>query len=435
MWNHRWQALGFLFGAAVLAGCGGSNPQVQAPPTQPPPTQGPAAYVYVLGVSPISGTGSIFEYAIGSDNALQPLSVPTVPAAIGAAQIVTDSSGLYVYVLNLPDTSTPSGLPPAPTISQFRVGPTGQLTALAPADVQIPVQFPVEQPVYLTADPQGQFLYAALTPDYYILLGPGAPTPPPPVIMQFAIAADGTLTPVSGGSVSTTQFRGPLVIDSTGSHAYLPNLASVAQFALGSGGQLSALQLGYAAIPDTQINGWFALSPNGQWAYVAAYPCGAGSEPPCGPLSLYQCTVNPDGTLTSTAEPIVSISNLSLWQAVFSSDSSSAYVLATGEMSLSTGINQIGEILQFTVDSSGRFSPASPAPVELGPNGGVSEVSRGNDLFVLVEPAPGCLPQCTPTGAVVVHEVIQANGQLQTTNTSAVAPGYSVVGMIVAPAN
>ena len=449
MSNPRWQALGCCYLVAILAGCGGSNTGGrQVSSTQPPPAQAPTAYVYVLGSTPLtssaeSPTGTVFQYAIGPDNALQPLSVPTISAGASPGQIITDPSGLYVYVLGYGVETIPETVQPI-TISQFRVGATGQLVPMTPAELQIPLGYPAQ--VWLSADPQGQFLYAAVSPDYSSIFLEGDPTPPPPSIVQLAIGADGTLS-VDVGEVTTVVYPyGPLVIDSTGSHAYVPGttggFSAIGQFAIRADGLLSPLQPAYVAIPG-QIDEAFpgltgaavALSSNGQWAYVASSPCATS---PCNPQQqLWQYTVNSDGTLGVAATPVVSFAALSIGAPIFAADGLSAYVLATGGTSPISGSNQTGEILQYALNSSGAFAPDSPPSIDLGANDSVSAVLRGNDFFVLIDnPITTCtFAQCSSTGAVVTHDVIQASGQLEATNTSAVAQGFTVLGMVVAPAN
>jgi 6-phosphogluconolactonase (cycloisomerase 2 family) len=70
-------------------------------------------------------SGTISQYAIGTNGALTALNPPTVAAGSGPNYVTVDYSGKYVYATNYHSS----------TISQYTICPNGALTALNPPTV------------------------------------------------------------------------------------------------------------------------------------------------------------------------------------------------------------------------------------------------------------------------------------------------------------
>src|SRR5216684_1770678 len=189
----------------------------------------PAVYAYVTSadVDNRAVPGAVYQYSIGSDGSVAPLSVASVPAGVAPKAVVSDPSGRHVYVANDGDA----------TISQYAVGADGGLAPLSPAVVRIAGFQNAGHSVSI--DPSGRFLY--------VVDSPRDPAGPSASIAQYSIQSDGTLAPLAQPYVNLSVFAsGSLAIDSGGRYAYLAGAASapgglVSQFSINGDGTLTPL--------------------------------------------------------------------------------------------------------------------------------------------------------------------------------------------------
>ena len=239
-------AAGLVLGSVAACGGAGSN---ATDPGRPP-----ATYIYVASenVSTSAMPGAVYQYSIGADGSVAPLSVASVPTGVTPRTVVSDPSGHYVYVANEGDA----------TISQYAVGADGVLAALSPAVV--PIAGPQNAGYTASIDPGGRFLY--------VVGSPRDPAGPSTSIAQYAIQSGGTLAPLAQAYLSLSVFgSGSLAFDSTGQYAYLPGAAAapgglVSQFSLNPDGTLSPLAP--ATVAAAQGTLAVAIAPSGQTAYV-----------------------------------------------------------------------------------------------------------------------------------------------------------------------
>ena len=124
--------------------------------------------------------GAINEYTIDpTSGALSPLATTTVAGTVQmAAWITVDPSGKYAYVAN-PGTASAA-------ISQYTVGVNGALTAMSPASVAA-----TSPGTNVQVDASGKYLYMTSGN------GAGATN----IVTQFAIGANGALTPMTPATV------------------------------------------------------------------------------------------------------------------------------------------------------------------------------------------------------------------------------------------
>jgi 6-phosphogluconolactonase (cycloisomerase 2 family) len=130
------------------------------------------AYLYVTGYF----DNVVFQYAIGANGALSPLSPASVATDIYPGGIAVDPSGKFAYVVNANV---------AAAISLYTVGADGVLTPMTPATMAATTYF-----ANVTIDFSGKYLYA--TSGY-----PGSS------VSQYTIGANGTLTPMAQPTVGS----------------------------------------------------------------------------------------------------------------------------------------------------------------------------------------------------------------------------------------
>jgi 6-phosphogluconolactonase (cycloisomerase 2 family) len=186
-------------------------------------------YAYVANFTESGGLGSVSQYSVGAvtPGALVPLSPPTVPTGSQPNDIVVDPSGRFVYVANANGNS----------ISQYTIGATGQLTPMSPPTVPTGTE-----PWSITIDAAGRNAYVPNRNNQQ----------PPGTVWHYTIdQTTGALTlavPVAPATNPTTAGTGAtsLAIDPSGGFAYVTNRDSgvpstVSQFAIAANGDLTPL--------------------------------------------------------------------------------------------------------------------------------------------------------------------------------------------------
>jgi hypothetical protein len=358
----------------------------------------PAVYAYVASadVDNRAVPGAVYQYSIGSDGSVAPLSVASVPAGVTPKAVVSDPSARYVYVANDGDA----------TISQYAVGADGGLVALSPAVVRIAG---LQNASYtVSIDPGGKFVYVVGSPRH--------PAGPSATIAQYSIQSDGTLASLAQAYLNLSVFAsGSLAIDSSGRYAYLAGAAGaagapgglVSQFSINSDGALAPLTP--ATIAATQGTVAVSIAPRGQMAYVI----GACIDTACnGQIEPYMIGAN--GTLTPTGVVTLTGSHVEPVEMVTDGSGSSAYLLGNA-MGVDTNS---GAVYQYAVDSTGALIADMPASLPVA-SGAVAESTYGNNLYALSANAIGFVSG-QPRGGHIDHYVIESGGLLTAMSTTTV---------------
>jgi len=372
-----------------VAACGGTGGGAGDGP--------PAVYAYVTtaDVDNTAVPGAVYQYSIGSDGSVAPLSIASVPTGVTPTGVVSDPSGRYVYVANSGDA----------TISQYAVGTGGGLVALSPAVVRIagPFQF---AGFALSVDPGGQFLY--------VVGSPRDPPGPTASIAQYSIQSDGTLASLAPASLTlSVSASGSLAIDPGGRYGYLPGATNapgglVSQFSINSDGTLTPLTP--ATVAATQGTIGVTIAPSGQMAYVISTCIDTACE---GQIEPY--TIGADGTLTPTGVVTLTGTHVNPVEMVTDSSGSSVYLLANA-MGVDTNA---GAVYQYTIDSMGALVADTPASLTVA-SGAVAESTNGSNLYALSANAIG-FASGLPQGGHIDHYVLGSGGLLTPVSITAVA--------------
>jgi 6-phosphogluconolactonase len=170
--------------------------------------------------------GTIFQYTVGADGALAPMSPAFINTGSPTSKpnsLIVDPTNAYLYVANAGDG----------TVSQFNIGAGGLLTAMTPATVAAGTfSFTV------TVDPSGRYVYVANTgsdPTMPVVAG---------TISQYSITVGtGALAPIGTGSVPAGPGVSSVTVDPTGAYAYAANrgASSLSQYTIGVNGALTAM--------------------------------------------------------------------------------------------------------------------------------------------------------------------------------------------------
>jgi DNA-binding beta-propeller fold protein YncE len=197
-------------------------------------------YAYVANFGDGLSASNIFLFTIGTGGALMPMTPLSVPAGIGPVSVTVDPSGKYAYVVNH-NTALAIG-----TISQYTIGTTGMLKAMAPATVTTGIN-----PTSITVDPSGRYAYVANFHDT--------------TVSQYTIGPTGALSPIATAPTVTVGSISPLsvAVDPSGKFAYLASMSNILQFSIGTNGALSPIGTPVAG-------GWsVTVDPSGKFAYGA----------------------------------------------------------------------------------------------------------------------------------------------------------------------
>ena len=345
----------------------------------------PQGFAYAVNQS----GGTVSQLAIGSNGALAALTPASVPCELRANSLAADPSGKYLYVVNERGATSAS----YGSISQYTIGADGALAPMTPATIAVDYG-----PSDIAVHPSGKYAYAIT---YYYPSGGTKLLS----VAQYAIGADGTLTPLSPGAVaiagSDPQF---IAIHPSGKFLYVSDGSGVVdQFSVDpTTGALSAMTPATAPFPyPTAGHTAFAITvhPSGKWAYVTDYYGGIAEytiDATTGALSplaqtqavgtMFQCAawiaVDPSGryaytaNCASTSEAISqftvgadgTLSAMTPASVAGASAGTNIQVDAAGtHLYMTSGDSGSGNVvLQFSIGASGALAPLTPAAVTVG---------------------------------------------------------------------
>jgi 6-phosphogluconolactonase len=231
-------------------------------------------FAYLAAWTSSAGTETgLYQFAIGADGGLTPLS-PAVVATPGRfIAAATDPSGRFVYAVN----EGPAEL------RQYAVGVDGQLVPLATSAVSIDANTAL-----LAVAPGGGWLWTYSNTTRRVL--------------PFAIGADGSVEPRPAQALDVGQAASGMAVHPSGATLYLAaTLTGLVQYAVGADGSLAPLATPVANAPaDALGQVWTAteyaavtVEPSGRYAYASIYDRSGGG------LKAAVCdfAVRPDGGL------------------------------------------------------------------------------------------------------------------------------------------
>jgi len=389
---------------AGLGACGGPGSGVGSKP------KGGSlpGFAYVTTASNgVVANGAVFQFAIGVDGSVTPLSNSRVSTGVNPTAVVADPTGHFVFVANQSDT----------TISQYTVGADGGLSPLSPAVVSVSQPYPQVASYSMAVDPTGNFLYAVAAPPPYP--GPTGLTG----IAQYAIQSDGTLKPLTPNRMNLTgSTRGPLVIDSSGHYAYLPIVnaalaAVVAQFSIAGDGTLQPLSPALVTIttPQQPIPGLagMTIAADGKTAYFLGECLSANCSGGVSPYNIGASgELTPIGTTALTgphAFPLALISNAA---------GSSAYLLVD-----SMGVDTNSDaIYRYSIDTTGSLIGGTLTSLPVSP-GSIVARTYGANLYVLSANSVG-FSSGSPSGGYIDHFSTAADGTLMAAGSVPITANY-----------
>jgi len=164
----------------------------------------------------------------------------------------------FAYAVNFNNSNVP---PSASNLSQYIIGTNATNGALSPMNT--PTMATGANPYSLTTDSTGQFVYVA---NYDFASATGS-------VSQFAIGADGTLTPLSTATIAAGNGPNGIAANPAAPYAYVANYNSQCFPILDRGGRFAlrpwlphrGQRPGYAGAAS------IALTPAGTYAYVANF--------------------------------------------------------------------------------------------------------------------------------------------------------------------
>jgi DNA-binding beta-propeller fold protein YncE len=303
-------------------------------------------YVYVVN----DKQSSVSRFAVGPGGALTQLGAPVPTSATLKPEpepfgVVIAPDGRHAYVDNYWESA----------IVAFSVGAEGALTKVG-TPVQSDAKFEHVGPEGLAVSPDGHSLYVG---NYQ-----GG------TISTFAIAADGTLTPVGQPVMSganTESKPGWVAITPDGRHVYAANeeAGTVTTFAVGPGGALTQQGTGVTSGTSTSSRPFsLAITPDGTHVYVSNYGDGTVST----------FSIGAGGALTQQGTGVPTGKSLSSgpWGLAVSPTGQSLYVANNSEGSVSLFSIAAGGALtqQGTAVATGAGEDPWPVGIVVSPDPG-----------------------------------------------------------------
>jgi hypothetical protein len=388
-----------LLGAVVA--CGDSGGDVAGTP--PPPPQGDYLYVVSTNTQGDTAPGAVYQLEIGTDGSAALLSPASVSTGLMPLAVVADPSGTHVYVANAGDG----------TVSQYAVGEGGALQPLSPATVTtgLPAELTepdfwpsVHNPAYwLSVSPNGRMLYLVIVPTTVLVpLTGAAPLPsnataPVPMIVQYAIQADGALTPLTPLAPSAMP-AGPLAVDPAGHYAYLPEFKALEQFSIGSDGTLESV----AVLATPVFPQGVAFAPGtGNALTLGTYVDSSNNTHG----ALVPVTFAANGTFTQVQSAVDLGVNATPASVAFGQSGTSAYVLTDVY-----GVSSVAATLAaFPYMTDGTLcTNCAPIGFNLPAGNAVTTIANGAALYTLLE--NGTNFPVTPSGGTVTYSATATPG-------------------------
>jgi 6-phosphogluconolactonase (cycloisomerase 2 family) len=281
----------------------------------------PTAIGYVLP----AGRGLVSMFVAGDDGRMQRMSTPTVNAGGWPHSIAFGADGKHAYVSDADALSDGQA-----GLTQYRVEPSGLLTPLTPKKVPLGSNYVAS----LAVDSTGQHLY-----------GNGVCGGTSYCVRHIAIGADGTLTPDAQPTVTSEAYGDSIVASPVAPYLYRleSNANRIGQYAIGANGALTPLNVSSPATGSYPID--LAFNAAGTRAYLANFTCCNANA--VGTISQYN--VNGDGSLSPMAVPSV---NAGKWpyQMIVDPSGTAAYLVYRAENSYSDGV------ATFSIGASGALT-------------------------------------------------------------------------------
>jgi len=321
-------------------------------------------YAYFVTSGPPSG--EIEQYRIDSSGFLTPLSVPNLSVGmcpgIGSAGLVTDTTRHYVYAVDAC----------AGRIWQFAVGVGGELKPLSIPFVGIPNADVSDASA--TVDPQGRYLYLL----FDIYPSQNSNTSPRGFIAQYRIGSDGQLSALQPFVIEAAASGFGMSIEPTGRFVYLIEAydtpaAQIVKFEIGASGTLVPSG-GHVGV--SSLTGQLAIAPGGRDAYALSFQ--PGLQLLTGQAALTHFFIAPDGSLVATGQSTSVNAYSEPMDVVFGGAGPSVYFLVYYAGSLDSA----GAVYPFQMASSGALTPTSASVTDGTPGTGVI---YGPNLYVLSE--------------------------------------------------
>jgi 6-phosphogluconolactonase len=194
-------------------------------------------------------------------------------------------------------------------------------------------------PAALIFDASGAKAYVT---QYYDDIGDG-------FIYQYAVAADGKLTPLQPFAISGGLMQlGDIALHPNGQYLYAGSANRVMQYQIGADRTLSALTPASVATPGP---GTIAIHPGGHYAYVVNMSSNGQS-----PQTVSQFAIDDAGRLASLTPPTVATGS---YPVSFVIDPSGQYAFVANWHG-----NSVSE---YAIDVTGVLVPMSGGPVSTGP--------------------------------------------------------------------
>jgi 6-phosphogluconolactonase len=280
----------------------------------------------------VTNFGGVAQFDLQRGGLLAPMTPPTVPAS-GAVRVAASPDRSSVYVAQQYGT-----------ISQYDVGTGGTLSPKNPATVPVG-RPPADFLQGLAVSPDGRSVYAANF---------GTSAANTNLIYQFDVGTGGRLSPKNPPAVAAGEHPSTVVLSPDGKSAYVPNSASdtVSQFAVGADGALTPKRVVGAGDAPTDV----VVSPDGGSVYVTNF-----GDPVAGGGSVSQYDVGAAGAL-SPKRPGTVLAGHNPLDVGVNPDGGSVYVTDRGPT------NSAGALLQFNVGNDGTLSAKNPPSLAAGTN-------------------------------------------------------------------
>jgi 6-phosphogluconolactonase (cycloisomerase 2 family) len=222
-------------------------------------------------------------------------------------------------------------------------------------------------------------------------------------VSQYAVGADGALTPLIPATVAAGTGSGSVTIDPTGKYAYVANYNgnNVSQYAIGADGALTPLS--HATVPAGINPKSVAVDFTGRYAYVAN----------SGDNTISQYSVGSDGTLTPLSPATVAARP----------SPGSVNVDPTGRYAYVGNVFGERTISQYSVGSDGTLTPLNPATV----------AASITPALVTVDPTGKYAYVGNFGGNTISQYSVGADGTLTPLNPATVAASTSPTSVTVDP--